>query len=192
MDSQNNTPVKVTSQNIKLFIQRNAFENVKNTDVGHFVPVLTHQGQVYMCHLNSVIIVSDNGLSPRRRQTITWTNNNSLSMGPSGANIREIWIKVWSLSLKNLILKYLQNGGLFCLGLIVLICNNDSRHVTFISHRFRFFKLDPKLDKLKAKALLRHFQWMCLKISCGNYCLWSNTRLKWQFSRWVELFSNKG
>ena len=47
------------------------------------------------------VIDSDNGLSPGRRQTITWTDADLLSMGQVGTNFSEICIKIVIFSLKN-------------------------------------------------------------------------------------------
>ena len=44
--------------------------------------------------VNWVSIGSGNGLSPVRRQAITWTNGDLLSIGPLGINFSEIQIKV--------------------------------------------------------------------------------------------------
>ena len=50
--------------------------------------VLTHWGRVtHICVGNLAIIVSDNGLSPGRRQAIIWTNAGILLIGPLGTNL---------------------------------------------------------------------------------------------------------
>ena len=49
-----------------------------------------------------VSIGSDNGLWPVRRQSITWTNAVSLSIGPLGTNFREILIKIHTFSFKKM------------------------------------------------------------------------------------------
>ena len=59
--------------------------------------------------VNWVIIDSGNGLSPGRRQAITWTNAGLLSIGPVRTNFSEIWIN----SLENVVC---QNGGHFVQG----------------------------------------------------------------------------
>ena len=43
---------------------------------------------------NQIIIGSDNGLSPGRRQAIIWTNTNILSIGPLGINSSEISMEI--------------------------------------------------------------------------------------------------
>ena len=71
--------------------------------------------------LNWVIIGSDNGLSPVRRQAITWTNVGILLIGPLGTNFSEILIETHTFSFKKTHLK-LSSGKWcpFCLGLNVL------------------------------------------------------------------------
>ena len=52
---------------------------------------LTHQGRVTHICVNEIIIIgSDNVLSPERRQTIIWTNDGILLIGPFGTNFSEI------------------------------------------------------------------------------------------------------
>ena len=43
---------------------------------------------------NWISFGSDNGLAPKRRQAITWTNADLLSIGPKGTNFSEIWIEI--------------------------------------------------------------------------------------------------
>ena len=60
---------------------------------------LTHWGRVaHMCVGNLTIIVSDNGLSPGRRQAIIWTNAGVLLIGPLGKNFSEILIEIHTFS----------------------------------------------------------------------------------------------
>ena len=52
---------------------------------------LTNWGRVtHICVGNLTIIDSDNGLSPRRRQAIIWTNVGILLIGPLGTNFSEL------------------------------------------------------------------------------------------------------
>ena len=55
--------------------------------------------------VNWVSIGSDNGLTPVRRQVITWTNTALLSIGPLGTNFSEIWIKTQNVSFTKIQLK---------------------------------------------------------------------------------------
>ena len=74
-----------------------------------------------ICVGNLTIIVSDNGLSPYRRQAIIWTNAGILLIGPLGTNVGEILIKILTLSFKKMRLKVSSaKCRAFCLGLNVL------------------------------------------------------------------------
>ena len=67
---------------------------------------LTHWGRVtHICFGNLIIIGSDNGLSPGRRQAIIWTNAGILLIGPSGINFSEILIWIQTFSFKKMHLK---------------------------------------------------------------------------------------
>ena len=77
--------------------------------------VLTHWGRVtHICVGNLTIIGSDNGLSPGRRQAITWTNVGILLIGPLGTNLK------------------MSSGKWrpFCLGLSVLI-KKTQKNITY-------------------------------------------------------------
>ena len=81
--------------------------------------VLTHWGRVtHICISKLTFIVSDNGLSPGRRQAIIWTNDGILLIGPLGTNFSEILIEIHTFSFKKIYLK-MSSGK--CLGLNVLI-----------------------------------------------------------------------
>ena len=83
---------------------------------------LTHWGRVtHICVGNLTIIVSDNGLSPGRRQAITWTNVGILLIGTLGTNFSEMLIEIHTFSFKKIHLK-MSSGKWwpFCLGLNVL------------------------------------------------------------------------
>ena len=68
--------------------------------------ILTHWGRVrHICIGNLVIIGSDNGLSPGRRQAIIWTNAGILLIGPLWTNFSEILIEIHTLSFKKMYLK---------------------------------------------------------------------------------------
>ena len=83
---------------------------------------LTHSGRVtHICVGNLTIIGSDNGLSPGRRQAITWTNVGILLIGPLGTHFSEMLIEIHTFSFKKIHLK-MSSGKWrpFCLGLSVL------------------------------------------------------------------------
>ena len=66
----------------------------------------THWGQVtHICVMTLIIIGSDNGLSPGRRQAIIWTHAGILSMWTLGTNFSETFIKIHSFSFKKMHLK---------------------------------------------------------------------------------------
>ena len=88
---------------------------IKKMHLTHWDPV-TH-----ICISNLTIIGSDNGLSPGRRQAITWTNVGILLIGPLGTNFSEMLIQIHTLSFKKIHLK-MSSGKWrpFCLSLNVL------------------------------------------------------------------------
>ena len=83
---------------------------------------LTHWGRVtHICVSKLTLIVSDNGLSPDRRQAIIWTNDGILIIGHLGTNFSEILNEMYTFSFKKIDLK-MSSGKWrpFCLGLNVL------------------------------------------------------------------------
>ena len=83
---------------------------------------LTHWGQVtHICFGKLIIIGSNNGLSPWRRQAIIWTNAGILLIGSLGTNFSEIIIGIQIFSTNEMQLK-MSSGKWrpFCLGLNVL------------------------------------------------------------------------
>ena len=84
--------------------------------------LLPHWGQVmHICVGNLTIIVSDNGLSPGRRQAITWTNVGILLIGPLGTIFSEMLIEIHTFSFMKIHLN-MSSGKWrpFCLGFNVL------------------------------------------------------------------------
>ena len=80
--------------------------------------LITHWGRVmHICVSNPTIIGSDNGLLPVRRQTIIWTNDGILFIGPLGT-----WIFYPTFSFRKKYLK-ISSGKWrsFCFGLSELI-----------------------------------------------------------------------
>ena len=74
--------------------------------MGPAVDGLTHWGRVtHKCVGNLTIIVSDNGLSPGRRQAIIRTNAWILLIGPLGTNFREILVRNQTFSFRKMHLK---------------------------------------------------------------------------------------
>ena len=67
---------------------------------------LTHWGRTtHICVNKLTITVSDNGLSPDRRQAIIWTNAGILLFVPNGTNFSEILIGIQAFSYKKMHLK---------------------------------------------------------------------------------------
>ena len=83
---------------------------------------LTQWGRVtHICISKLTIIVSDNVLSPGRRQAIIWTNAGILLIGTLGTNFSEILSKIHTFSFKKMHLKTLSTKWWpSCLGLNVL------------------------------------------------------------------------
>ena len=86
------------------------------------VSILTHWGRVtHICVNELTIIVSDNGLSPGRRQAIIWNNAGLLLIEPLGTNFSEISIGIQTFSFKKMHLNMSSaKWRPFCLGLNVL------------------------------------------------------------------------
>ena len=59
----------------------------------------------HICVGNLTIMASDNGLSPDRRQVITWTNAGISLIGPLVTNFNDILIKIITFSFKKMRLK---------------------------------------------------------------------------------------
>ena len=67
---------------------------------------LTYWGRAtHICVSRLTIIGPDNGLSPGRRQAITWTHDGILLTGPLGTNLSEILSKIHTFSFKKMHLK---------------------------------------------------------------------------------------
>ena len=68
--------------------------------------LLTHCGRVtHICVSTLTIIGSEDGLAPDRRQTIIWTNDGILLIGPLGTNFSEILMEIYTCSIGILHLK---------------------------------------------------------------------------------------
>ena len=130
--------------------------------ISYFVIIyLTHWGRgKHTCVDKLIIIGSDNGLSPWRRQAIIWTNAGILLIEPLGTNFGDILIEIYTLSFEKIHLKmstgkwqpsYLApnvfrcSSGLFhgqralvqLRGAIGVICDDIWGHVFFaLTHRY--------------------------------------------------------
>ena len=121
---ENRCKTQIVSTNLEL---------ISGPDIWHCDPSesLTHWGRVThigVCDLTS--IVSDNGLSPSRRQAIIWTNAGILLIGPLGTNFSENLFRIQIFSFKKMHLK-MSSGKCrpFGLGLNVLRGWEDSYRI---------------------------------------------------------------
>ena len=104
---------------------------------------LTHWGRAtHICVGKLTTIGSDNGLSPGRRQPITWTNVGILLIEPLGTNFSEILIEIHTFSFKKIHLKIAAGKWRpFCLGLNVLIAVNGARLPSVDGLTVRYIKM---------------------------------------------------
>ena len=79
----------------------------------------------HICISKLTIIVSDNGLSPDRRQAIIWTNDGILLIGPLRTNFSEILIFTFSFKKFDLNMSS-EKCRPFCLSLNVLMALQHS------------------------------------------------------------------
>ena len=103
-----------------------------------FVPWsgLTHWGRVtHQCVSKLIINVSDNGLSPGRRQAIIWTNAGLLLIGLLGTNSSEILIEIYTYSFMKMHLKMSYGKWwTFCLGFNVITHKQLRTHRCVLSN----------------------------------------------------------
>ena len=102
---------------------------------------LTHWGRVTHIGIGKQnIIGSDNGLSPRRRQAIIWTNAGILLIRPLGTNCSEILFRNQTFSFKKMHLKMSSaKWWPFCLGLNELI--NGTQRIVSTSVKIHMLSL---------------------------------------------------
>ena len=83
------------------------------------ISALTHWDRVTHIGVSKIIIIaSDNGLSPSRRQAIIWINDGILLIGPLGANFSGTLIEIRKFSFNKMHLKMSSaKWHLFRLGL---------------------------------------------------------------------------
>ena len=99
----------------KLSICVRYIEKLMHNILFRCVSFLTHWGRVtHICVSELTIIVSDNGLSPGRRQAIIQTKAGLLLIGPLGTHFSEISIGIQTFSFKKMNLNMSSgNGGHF-------------------------------------------------------------------------------
>ena len=83
---------------------------------------LAHWGRVTHISVSKLSTIGlDDGLSPDRRQAITWTNAGLLLIGPLGTNCSEILFGIQTFSFKKMLFKMSSaKWRPFCFGLNVL------------------------------------------------------------------------
>ena len=132
---------------------------------------ISHWGRVtHICVGELTIIVSDNGLSPGRRQAIIWTNAGILLIGPYGTNFSEILIEILTFSFTKMGLKVSPaKWRPFCLGLNVLsnIPLLESAVTQFTRRLYASSGLNDlthwgryKMDAISQTAFSSAFSWM--------------------------------
>ena len=101
---------------------------------------VTHWGRVtHICVSKLIIIGSDSGLLPGRRQAIIWTNAGLLLIGPLGTNFNEILIEIYTFSFKKMHLE--MSSGKWrpsCLGLNVLTQKRRICHLLSCQYTDRY------------------------------------------------------
>ena len=101
----------------------------------------------HICVGNLTTIGSDNGLSPGRRQAITWTNVGILLIGSLGTNFGEMLIEIHTFSFKKFHLKMSGKSRPFCLGLKVLITRATSRDVADAPFQHSHFRAISRRER---------------------------------------------
>ena len=130
------------------FTRSNWFDKNRFRSIIHYNDVapwkLTHWGRVtHISVVELTIIGTKNGLSPRRRQAIIWTNASILLIGPLGTKFSDILIEILRVSFKKIRLKGSSaKWRPYCLGLNVLIktaiaCNSRKTNPHKWSHRLQ-------------------------------------------------------
>ena len=114
---------------------------------------LTHSGRVtHICVGNLIIIGSDNGLSPVRRQAIIRTNAEILLIGHLGTNFSEILIGIQIFSFNKTYLKLSSaKGRPFWLN--VLNLGTNFREILIGIQTFSFNKIYLKLSSAKGRPV---------------------------------------
>ena len=130
--------------------------------------LLTHWGRVtHICVENLIIIGSDNGLLPGRRQAIIWTNTGLLLIGPLRTNFSEILIKILTFFFEKMCLKLSSAKWYpFCLGLNVL---GDCAIMKLVHHAAWLHSDRPTWEMIWKKKYSLHLIFTCWTDICqGN------------------------
>ena len=115
----------------------------------------------HICVGKLTIIGSDNGLAPKRRQTIIWTSAGILLIGPLGTTFSEMLIEIQTFPLNKMHLKMSSaKWRPFCLGLNVLI--------TYSKLNFQYYWCRSRTYKDTTLAIVvRHCGWSAI-VLCIN------------------------
>ena len=106
----------------------------------------------HICVSEIIIIGSDNGLSPGRRQAIIWTNAWILLIEPLGTNFSEILIEIHTFSFNKMHLNMSSGKSQpFCLGLSVL---NRMSHGEIIDWNILALALERCLSSLMQRMYI--------------------------------------
>ena len=119
---------------------------------------LTHWGRVtHICVGNLTIIGSDNGLSPERRQAITWTNAGLLLTGPLGKTSVKSYSEFKHFHSGKCTSKCrLRNGVHFVSASIPLVGNNAHERDGLSNHR-QFYGLFNRFLRPRDTGNIRTF-----------------------------------
>ena len=126
--------------------------------------MLTHWGRVtHICVGNLDMISSDNGLLPRQRQAIMWTNAGILLNWPIATNFNEILIEIHTFSFKKIFWKIAAIlSRPQCVKIRVF-----SRHFSCTMSTTYLYQiqamLEIKWNKLKKKSVL--FSFLCFLVA---------------------------
>ena len=134
---------------------------------------LTHWGRVmHICVINLIIIASDNGLSPGRRQAFIGTNAGILLIGHLGTNFSEILIGIHTISFKKMHLKMSSaKWRPFCFGLNVLKCHfADISKWFFITKKYFWAQCQRSKFLMVQWTLYVWFrQWLSNRLVTSHY-----------------------
>ena len=152
---------------------------------------LTHWGRVaHMCVSNPIIIGSDNGLSPSRRQAIIETNAGILIIRPLGTNFREILIEVHIFSFKKMHFKWSSGKWRpFCPGLKVLRLPHSLSPLTCCNHVGDVYHI-PNICRSRVEQIELYRSAICqMQRKTCDYPL--NPRKMANFVKYSYIYSNK-
>ena len=151
---------------------------------------LTHWGRVtHICLCNLSTIGSVNGLSPGRRQAITWTNAGILLIGPLGTNFSEILIEIPTFSFKKMCLKVSSaKWRPFCLG---PQCVNNTigliAWTTCITWGQPYFQQQPEIYQISCHLLLASYSiWATSIWGRATWIEWCNKMLSYPVQVWED------